>query len=159
MVPQGNSKNILINVKSAHPASVKRAVLRNMFRTAMQTCSGEDERRESRKLATQIACSNGYHPSPHIRHLKSGEHRAENRLPLCLPFISDKISAAIQKCIIRAQLQDDVMLVNIPNDNIKKSWCEIGSTIVTVYLSNALFVRTGDWETAQRWELCINSSV
>ena len=37
-----------------------------------------------------------------------------------MPFISDKVSAAIKQCIVRAQLQNDVMLVNLPNDNIKR---------------------------------------
>ena len=100
---------------------MKRAVLGNMFKTAMQMCNGEEERCESRRLATQIACSNGYHSSSHVHHRRNGNNiRADDKLPLCLPFISDKISAAIQKCIVRAQLQDDIMLVNVPNDNIKK---------------------------------------
>ena len=116
-----SSKNILINIKSAHPASVKRAVIGNMFRTAMQMCSGEKERCESRDLASQIACSNGYHSVPHSQHLRNGNNiHNDNKLPLCLPFISDSVNAAFRKCIQRAELQDDVVLVSIPNDNIKK---------------------------------------
>ncbi|EYC27399.1 hypothetical protein Y032_0009g702 [Ancylostoma ceylanicum] len=45
---------------------------------------------------------------------------SKNKLPLCLPFISDEVSAAIQKCIFWAELQNDVVLVSIPNDNIRK---------------------------------------
>ena len=44
----------------------------------------------------------------------------QNKLPLCVPFFSDKVTKAIKQCIERAQLQNDVMLINIPNDNIKK---------------------------------------
>ena len=96
-----SSKNILINVRSAHPASTKRAVIGNMFKTAMQMCSGERERCESRSLASQIACSNGYHCLPRIQHHANGDHIRDNKLPLCLPFISDNISTAFRKCIIR----------------------------------------------------------
>ncbi|EYC22102.1 hypothetical protein Y032_0018g3714 [Ancylostoma ceylanicum] len=102
---------------------MKRAVLRNMFRTASKVCTGNNERFESLKLASQITISNGYTvpQRPRKHHpVNRDRNRSENRLPLCLPFISDEVSAAVQKCILRAQLQDDVVLVNIPNDNIKK---------------------------------------
>ncbi|EYB97674.1 hypothetical protein Y032_0138g2050 [Ancylostoma ceylanicum] len=118
-----SSKNILINARSAHPTAIKRAVIRNMFRTAAMVCTGDHERSESRKMASQIASSNGYFVSQHSRkhHIVNRNHnQSENKLPLCLPFISDEVSAAIQKCIFRAELQNDVVLVSIPNDNIKK---------------------------------------
>ncbi|EYC28566.1 hypothetical protein Y032_0007g3291 [Ancylostoma ceylanicum] len=118
-----SSKNILTNAKSAHPFAIKRAVKRNMFNTASIVCAGEQERSESRRVASQIASSNGYTVSQHSR-----KHHPVNRIhnhgrsgiPLCLPFISDEVSSAIQKCIFRAQLQNDVVLVSIPNANIKK---------------------------------------
>ncbi|EYC11702.1 hypothetical protein Y032_0050g2055 [Ancylostoma ceylanicum] len=118
-----SSKNILINAKSAHPFAIKRAVIRNMFKTASMVCTGEQERSESRRMASQIASSNGYTVSQHSRkhHPVNRIHNHEgSRIPLCLPFISDEVSAAIQKCIFRAQLQNDVVLVSIPNANIKK---------------------------------------
>ncbi|EYB86748.1 hypothetical protein Y032_0273g968 [Ancylostoma ceylanicum] len=118
-----SSKNILINASSAHPASMKRAVIRNMFKTASKVCTGDDERYESLKLASQIASSNGYSVSQRLRKhrvLHSNRNQNRNKIPFCLTFISDEVSAAVQKCIFRAQLQDDVVLVNIPNDNIKK---------------------------------------
>ncbi|EYC27367.1 hypothetical protein Y032_0009g677 [Ancylostoma ceylanicum] len=118
-----SSKNILINAKSAHPFAIKRAVVRNMFKTASMVCTGEQERNESRRMASQIASSNGYTVSQRSRkhHPVNRMHNHEgSRIPLCLPFISDEVSAAIQKCIFRAQLQNDVVLVSIPNANIKK---------------------------------------
>ncbi|VDL64221.1 unnamed protein product [Nippostrongylus brasiliensis] len=41
---KGSSKNILINVKSAHPTAVKRDVVRNMFKTATAVCTDEPPR-------------------------------------------------------------------------------------------------------------------
>ncbi|EYC26999.1 hypothetical protein Y032_0009g466 [Ancylostoma ceylanicum] len=118
-----SSKNILIHANSAHPNAVKRAIVRNMFRTATKVCTSEDERCESRKLALEIANSNGYSMPryrPRPAHAVQSRTPRMNKLPLCLPFFSDEVSAAFHQCIVRAQLQNDVLLVNIPNDNIKK---------------------------------------
>ncbi|EYC14646.1 hypothetical protein Y032_0040g323 [Ancylostoma ceylanicum] len=60
-----SSKNFLFNAKSAHPIAIKRAVIRNMFKTASMVCTGEQERCESRQMASQIASSNGYMVSHH----------------------------------------------------------------------------------------------
>ena len=117
---KGSSKNILLNAKSAHPTVMKRAVIRNMFRTVAQVCIGESEYRESRSLAQRIASDNGYAASRFQQRRTSHDSIRREKIPLCLPFISDKVSTAIQQCIVRAQLQDDVVLVNIPNSNIKK---------------------------------------
>ncbi|XGW04114.1 hypothetical protein V3C99_015343, partial [Haemonchus contortus] len=56
-----SNKNIIVHYHSAHPFYVKRAVVRNMFRTAKKVCTGEDERKESLKMAHDIAWSNGYY--------------------------------------------------------------------------------------------------
>ncbi|EYB90256.1 hypothetical protein Y032_0222g2630 [Ancylostoma ceylanicum] len=118
-----SSKNIIVHAASAHPTAVKRAVIRNMLKTATDVCSGEIERQESLKQAFDILHSNGYQTKPRktrrLRNVSSTVERSD-KLLLCLPFISDRISAAIRKCLIRAQLHDDVVLVNIPNDNIKR---------------------------------------
>ncbi|EYC35109.1 hypothetical protein Y032_1148g3690 [Ancylostoma ceylanicum] len=118
-----SSKNILINACSAHPTAIKRAVIRNMLRTASKVCTGDDERYESLKLASQIASSNGYsasHRSHRHHFMNRNRNQNVNKLSLCLPFFSDDVSAAFQKCIFRALLQGKVVLVNIPNDNIRK---------------------------------------
>ena len=115
---KGSSKNILLNFKSAHPIVMKRAVIRNMFRTVAQVCIGESEYRESRSLASKIASDNGYAASRFQQRTSHRDRIRHEKIPLCLPFISDKVNAAIQQCIFRAQLQDDVVLVSIPN--IKK---------------------------------------
>ena len=92
------SKNMLINAKSAHPIAMKRAVVRNMFKTAAQVCTGENERSESLAVASSIANSNGYSARQCSQHSRrSLYHRTtDKRLPLCLPFISEQVSAAIQ---------------------------------------------------------------
>ncbi|XGW35820.1 hypothetical protein V3C99_019196 [Haemonchus contortus] len=117
-----SSKNILLHATSAHPQAVKRAVVNNMLRTATSVCTGEAERHESRRLACEIAAVNGYTVSQvrgkcHISRKNATRH---SKLPLCLPFISDKVSTEIQRSIFRAGLQDVVQLVNIPNNNIKQ---------------------------------------
>ncbi|EYC25300.1 hypothetical protein Y032_0012g1812 [Ancylostoma ceylanicum] len=114
-------KNILIHARSAHPIAMKRAVIRNMFKTAVELCTGDDERKESRKLASDIAGANGYtvFPRHNKSHTVSGNIPKQSKIPLCLPFITDTISAAVRRCIVQSQLQDDVILVNIPNNNIR----------------------------------------
>ncbi|EYC29815.1 hypothetical protein Y032_0005g2276 [Ancylostoma ceylanicum] len=118
-----SSKNIIVHAASAHPTAVKRAVIRNMLKTATDVCSGEIERQGSLKQAFDILHSNGYQTKPRktrrLLNVSSTVERSD-KLLLWLPFISDRISAAIRKCLIRAQLHDDVVLVNIPNDNIKR---------------------------------------
>ena len=120
---KSSSKNILIHASSAHPRPVKVAVVKNMFRTATTMCTGEDERQESLRLASEIASMNGY-TVPHTQNRAHANpqrlSRSNRLLPLCIPFISDRVNAAIQRSIVRAQLQNDVMLVSIPNDNIKR---------------------------------------
>ncbi|EYC22539.1 hypothetical protein Y032_0017g3411 [Ancylostoma ceylanicum] len=118
-----SSKNIILHARSAHPVPVKRAVIRNMFKTAIEVCSGEAERQESKSLASIIMRENGYVSQKQQQRKTTNArktHAYGKRLPLCIPFVSDRISNAIRQCLIRAQLQDDVVLVNIPNDNIKR---------------------------------------
>ncbi|EYB97997.1 hypothetical protein Y032_0135g1939 [Ancylostoma ceylanicum] len=117
------SKNILLHATSAHPSSVKRAVIRNMLRTANQVSSDDHERKESLRLAINIAEENGYSMGHRRvkRHGSSNGLRTNNKkIPLTLPFISDDVSTEIRRCLARAQLHNDVILVNIPNDNIRK---------------------------------------
>ncbi|EYC04549.1 hypothetical protein Y032_0087g2074 [Ancylostoma ceylanicum] len=118
-----SSKNIIVHASSAHPAAVKRAVAGNMIKTAIKFSSGDAERQESLKQASDILRSNGYQArAKRIKtsHATSSTKPRAGKLPLCLPFITDRISSAIRQCLIRAQLDDDVVLVNIPNDNIKR---------------------------------------
>ena len=44
----------------------------------------------------------------------------DNKIPLCLPFIFDQVSHAIKDCFFQTQLQNDVVLVNMPQNSIKK---------------------------------------
>ncbi|EYC07299.1 hypothetical protein Y032_0071g579 [Ancylostoma ceylanicum] len=119
---KASSKNILIHATSAHPSSVKRAIVRNLFRTASQVCSDDHQREESLRLASSITRENGYtlcrRRTPHSGYFHG--LKGKKKLSLCLPFISDDISTEIRRCLARAQLQNDVTLVNIPNGNLKK---------------------------------------
>uniref|UniRef100_A0A0K0D9F9 Reverse transcriptase domain-containing protein n=1 Tax=Angiostrongylus cantonensis TaxID=6313 RepID=A0A0K0D9F9_ANGCA len=55
-----SNKNILIHFLSSHPSHTKRAIVRNMFRTATSGCTKKELREESRDLTRQIAISIGY---------------------------------------------------------------------------------------------------
>ena len=117
-----SAKNILINVRSAHPSAVKRSILRNMFKTAISMCTGNEEREQSRRLAQDIARENGYALLQwrRPRHNTHSDVERNNKIPLCLPFISDEVSAVIRRSIERADLSNDIILVNVPSENIKK---------------------------------------
>ena len=54
------SKNILVHYSSAHPTSVKKAVVQNMYRTAIAVSSDGDQKSISVDLANSIARANGY---------------------------------------------------------------------------------------------------
>ncbi|VDL75157.1 unnamed protein product [Nippostrongylus brasiliensis] len=71
-------------------------------------------------LNTQV--KNGYMRTSYHRRTTTVERVQpfQDRVPLCLPFISDTFSSTVHRCLVRAQLQNDVVLVNIPNDNIKR---------------------------------------
>ena len=93
-------------------------------------------------FAEILASDNGYAASRFQQRTSHRDRIRHEKIPLCLPFISDKVNAAIQQCIFRAQLQDDVVLVSIPNDNIKSNLSETACTIKNVSQINALCART-----------------
>ena len=93
-----------------------------MMRTVVEVCSGEAERKESKTLAHNIMHENGYTAVPRkIRKMDTvyTDRSCSDKIPLCLPFISDKVSFAVRQCLVEAGLKDDVVLVDIPNNNIK----------------------------------------
>ncbi|VDL82307.1 unnamed protein product [Nippostrongylus brasiliensis] len=55
-----SSKNIIVHFRSAHPSQTKKAVVKNMFRTATMVSSNSDLKSESWQLANRIAIENGY---------------------------------------------------------------------------------------------------
>ncbi|KAK6755593.1 hypothetical protein RB195_014142 [Necator americanus] len=95
-----------------------------MVKTATAMCTGDREREESLKLATSIASSDGYSRLKSNTQSRTTNNTVriprEGRIPLCIPFVSDSLTGAIHRTLLRAQLQDDVVLVNIPNDSIKR---------------------------------------
>ncbi|KAK6756707.1 hypothetical protein RB195_014876 [Necator americanus] len=120
-----SNKNILVHFLSAHPFHMKKAMLNNMFRTARTVCSGREERKESLTLAHEIAVSNGYEvrTSETRRYRSERARQVENpttdKIPLCFPYISDEVSAAIRRCLGRADLDSSVSVVEIPLNNSK----------------------------------------
>ncbi|KAK6763094.1 hypothetical protein RB195_023704 [Necator americanus] len=97
-----------------------------MFRTARTVCSGLEERKESLTSAREIAVSNGYE----IQTSETRQYRSErarqlenpttHKTPLCFPYISDEMSAAIRRCLRRADLDSSVSVVEIPPYNLKR---------------------------------------
>lgn len=62
---------------------------------------------------------------------------------LQLPFLSGNVAAKVRNCSLRANLNDDVVLVNIPGNNIKQLLFRIGVTAILVYWR--------DCSALQRW--------
>ncbi|KAK6744988.1 hypothetical protein RB195_011600 [Necator americanus] len=95
-----------------------------MVKTATPICTGDREREESLKLAPSTASSNGYTRSKSNTQYRTTNKTVrtprEGRIPLCIHSVSDSLTAVIHRTLLRAQLQDDVVLVNIPNDSIKR---------------------------------------
>ena len=110
---------------SAHPAKIKHSVVANMYRTATKSSSNSEERKRSLASAQEIAASNGYtakesEPQNHYaRHSTTPPVELE-KIPFCVPFISDGISKAIRKCVQRAELHELVRVVDIPPANLKR---------------------------------------
>ena len=123
-----SSMNILVHQSSAHPARVKRSIIRNMFQTATEVCSGIEEREESIELARRIARSNGYLTTEardrRERRRRSGQlsetSRNSERIPFSIPYVSDELSAIVRKCLRKASLEDSVALVEVPPNNLKR---------------------------------------
>ncbi|EYC42711.1 hypothetical protein Y032_0521g2875 [Ancylostoma ceylanicum] len=120
-----NNKNIIVHCRSAHPQQMKRAVVKNMFRTAAEVCSGEAERKESIALAKHIAASNGYKvggSNARSRRLQAPRSKSpkKDKIPFKLPFVSDEVSTAIRRCLRKVNLDSLVTVVDLPPDNLKR---------------------------------------
>lgn len=112
------ARKSLNTATSAYPTAVNRAGFRNMFRTANLVCNGEAESYESLRLASGIGSSS----SPqHLQTTKTTPSKSRSFTHKSRPSMSsfDSYEAPMnRKCL--AQLQNHVILVNIPNDDIKK---------------------------------------
>ena len=123
---KSSSKNILVHYLSAHPKRMKQSVIRNMFRTAAKVSSGVEEKEQSLKLAREVAESNGYGKEEFSRkHSKRFYEQTAlspfaDKIPFCVPYVSDEVTRVIRQCLRRAQLSDSVSLVEIPPNNLKR---------------------------------------
>lgn len=67
---------------------------------------------ESRPISERIeACCDCVEGKPIIPRTVRFFVSRGNKIASCVPFISDSISSAVQRCIARAQLQEDARLV------------------------------------------------
>ncbi|KAK6726183.1 hypothetical protein RB195_004481 [Necator americanus] len=116
---------------------------------ARTVCSGPEERKESLTLAHEIAVSNGYE----IRTSETRPYRSErarqlenlttDKIPFCFPYISDEMSAAIRRCLRRADLDSSVSVVEMPPNNLKRQLVRnrLYDTICTT--PNCIICQTG----------------
>ncbi|KAK6744027.1 hypothetical protein RB195_010991 [Necator americanus] len=69
----------------------------NMFKSAIEVGTGNEERHESRRLALKTTYAYGDTVRSHYRRTRAVNSNVprENKIDLCLPFISDSISTAV----------------------------------------------------------------
>ena len=120
-----SNKNILVHCLSSHPSHTKRALVKNMFRTATSVCTGRNEKVESVKLAQEIAISNGYEIlAPRDRfsgnHVSRNDNLNDSMVPFILPFFSNEISFAIKRALKRAGLEKEVRIIEIPPNSLRR---------------------------------------
>ncbi|KAK6740943.1 hypothetical protein RB195_009036 [Necator americanus] len=120
-----SSKNILIHYLSAHPSKMKKSVIGNMYRTAARVSSSSQEKAWSINVAHKVAMSNGYPAGDGATRQARYPSRRPNvvdgpeKIPFCLPYISDDMSRAVRGCLRKAGLRNDVRVVEIPPANLK----------------------------------------
>ncbi|KAK6763170.1 hypothetical protein RB195_023762 [Necator americanus] len=120
-----SSKNILIHYLSAHPSKMKNSVIGNMYRTAARVSSSSQEKAWSINVAHKVAMSNGYPAGGGATRQARYPSRRPNvvdgpeKIPFCLPYISDDMSRAVRGCLRKAGLRNDVRVVEIPPANLK----------------------------------------
>ncbi|KAK6735650.1 hypothetical protein RB195_018711 [Necator americanus] len=96
-----------------------------MYTTAARVSSSSQEKTWSEKLTHKVAISNGYSAGDGATRQARHPSRRSNvvdgpeKIPFCLPYISDDMSRAVRGCLRRAGLQNDVRVVEIPPANLK----------------------------------------
>ncbi|WKY04401.1 hypothetical protein Q1695_005417 [Nippostrongylus brasiliensis] len=119
-----SSKNIIVHFRSAHPSQTKKAVVKNMFRTATMS-SNSDLESESWQLANRMAIENGYPDQNMPRGVRppavvSGRKRPnDSRIVFKVPFVSDEIGTEIRNCVRKAGLDNMIRVVEVPPSNLK----------------------------------------
>ncbi|KAK6738695.1 hypothetical protein RB195_020670 [Necator americanus] len=104
---------------------MKKSVIGNIYRTAARLSSSSQEKTWSVNLAHKVAISNGYPAEDCVARQARQPSRRSNvvdgpgKIPFCLPHISDDMSRAVWSCQRKADLQNDVRVVEIPQENLK----------------------------------------
>ena len=99
---------------------MKKSVIGNMYRTAARVSSSSQEKAWSVNLARKVAISNGYPAGESATRQARHPSRRSNvfdgleKIPFCLPYISDDMSRAVRGCLRKAGMQNEVRVVGIP---------------------------------------------
>ncbi|EYC13964.1 hypothetical protein Y032_0042g630 [Ancylostoma ceylanicum] len=81
---------------------------------------------ESLELARQIGISNGYEGCVSTSKRRSRllprnrDPAIAEKIPFCLPFISDEVNTAMLQCLRRSALNNIVSVVEIPPNNLER---------------------------------------
>ncbi|XGW13724.1 hypothetical protein V3C99_000216 [Haemonchus contortus] len=118
-------KNIIVHSQSAHPTKTKQAVVSNMYRVANIVSSDAELKKESLRMAQNIASFNGYpcFGSTRRRYFSTPTVRKRtqsDKATFSLPFISEEVSRSIRSIVRRCDLQDDIRIVEIPPNTLRK---------------------------------------
>ncbi|KAK6764270.1 hypothetical protein RB195_024550 [Necator americanus] len=98
--------------------------LRNEM-TAARVSSSSQEKTWSINVAHKVSMSNGYLAGDGATRRARYPSRRPNvvdgpeKIPFCLPYISDDMSRAVRGCLRKAGLRNDVRVVEIPPANLK----------------------------------------
>ncbi|KAK6732750.1 hypothetical protein RB195_016859 [Necator americanus] len=96
-----------------------------MCRTAARVSSSSQEKAWSTNVAHKVAMSNGYPTGDGATRQARYPSRRPNvvdgpeKIPFCLPYISDDMSRGVRGYLRKAGLQNDVRVVEIPPANLK----------------------------------------
>ena len=109
------SKNILIHRRSAHPAHMKRNVLRQMESTAIKLSSTDSLKAESSELARKIAVQNGYDGVQYRSDFCCGCKWERGRVSFQIPFVSDRFTSAVLKIVRSTNLPINLVVMPPPS--------------------------------------------
>ena len=93
-------KGIIVNAKPHHPCDMKKEVLKNFYKTAIEVSSGPEELQHSLNIVDERAVKNGYEPRNNYPSAKKKKNKStEYRAPLKLPYLSDNVSNKIRNYV------------------------------------------------------------
>ena len=117
-----SNRNILLHKKSAHPMRMKSNIISNTL-ARVNIASSREHLKTSKNLALKIIENNGYHidlskKRLNNRTIRSSVKNLKKGPILKIPFICEKFTREIQKCIKAYNLP--IQVVTIPPPNLRK---------------------------------------